>query len=146
MVDQQSQIQLRTGRIIYLRELRQWGFYEGLIEGVPTTEMNRRRLEGIVAEYRGKSYGADPLLIPPVEKVIEWDRNSPYPFGNPAVVPSIVCAARFESLQPAHDLSKDFSGLLVIWFQNKFAFPIDPVVLDRLHATEWERLAVDDYY
>ena len=58
-------------------------FYEGLLEGLPTTAMNRRRVEGIIAECRA-SRGEEPLLIQPTEKPIEWERDTPYPFGEPA--------------------------------------------------------------
>lgn len=146
MVDRKAQLQLHTGRFLYLRELRQWELYEGLLEGVPTSEMNRRRLERIAAEYRGKAYGSDPLLIQPSENLFEWSRDEPYPFGKPATLPEIVCVARFDSLEPARDPDKELSGLGVIWFQNEFAFPIDPVVLDRLMAIDWERYAVDMDY
>jgi hypothetical protein len=36
--------------------------------------------------------------------------------------------------------------LLVIWFQNEFAFPIDPAVVTQLLAIDWETLAADMDY
>ena len=137
-------IELRSGRIVYVRALRQWQFYEGLLEGLPTVEMNRQGLEHILAEERGKSYGADPLLIPPKETPIPYDGR--YPFGAPASLPEIVCVARLSSLQPAGDRSKDTSGLGIVWFQHEFAFPIEPDVLEQLRAIEWEQHAVDMEY
>jgi hypothetical protein len=132
--------------MLILRELRQWQFYEGLLEGLPTVEMNRRRLEYFLGQQCGKIYGADPLLIRPTEKPIESWRDEPYPFGEPAAFPSILCMARFDSLQPARDPRKDFSGLVVVWFQEEFAFPIDPEALEQLRAIDWERHAVDLVY
>ena len=45
----QREIQLSSGREIFLKELRQYCFYEGVLEGVlegvPTTETNRTGIE-----------------------------------------------------------------------------------------------------
>ena len=153
MADQQTQLEMRTGALSCKRGVAStcvnYGsaeFYEGLLEGLPTTAMNRRRVEGIIAECRGKWHGEEPLLIQPTEKPIEWERDTPYPFGEPAALPKIVCVARFYCLEPARDSSKERSDLQVIWFQEEFAFPIDADVLDRLRAMDWEQHAVDGCY
>jgi hypothetical protein len=138
-----AKVQLRTGRIIHLRELRQYEVYEGLLEGLPTAEMNERRIELLEARCRGEFYGADPVVIRPTEKPVEWNREEPYPFGRPAMLPGIACVGRFSCSEPARDSSKDYSGLVVIWFQDEFAFPIDPSVMGSLRELAWELDAVD---
>jgi hypothetical protein len=35
---------------------------------------------------------------------------------------------------------------MVIWFQEEFAFPIDPQVLLTMQAIDWEVLAFDEEY
>ena len=58
----------------------------------------------------------------------------------------MTCIGRFNSLQVARSSSSDFSGLIVIWFQEKFAFPIDPEVVTQLLAIDWEAHAADIDY
>ena len=125
-----GELDLLSGRRIYLLELRQYLTYEGLLEGLPTAERNKQRLERLVAEYRDKPYAGGPYLIRPAERPIEYNRGGePYPFGTPSALPAVTCVGRFDSLQPARNQSSELSGLVVIWFQEEFAFPIDPAVV-----------------
>jgi len=141
-----GELDLPSGRRLYLRELRQYLTYEGLLEGLPTAERNKQRLERLVAEHRDKPYAGGPYLIRPTETRVEYKRDEPYPFGTPAALPSVTCIGRFDSLQPARDKSRDLSGLVVIWFQDEFAFPIDPAVVSQLLAIDWEAHAADMDY
>jgi hypothetical protein len=139
-------VQLRTGRIVRIDELRQWRFYEGLLEGVPRVELNRQLLERVLAHERGKFYGADPMLIPPKETPISYGDGRPHRFGAPASLPGIVCVARLGSLEPARDRSRQCSGLGVVWLQPDFAFPIESGVLEQVQSIDWDRYAADlDY-
>lgn len=115
--------------------------YEGLLEGLPTVEGNRRRLIQLIEEYRDRPHPGDPFVIPAVETPIELDRR--YPFGTPSALPGVTCIGRFRSLDPARDTSCDCSGLVVIWHQDEFAFPIAPTILDQLQNLDWERHAAD---
>lgn len=142
-----GELDLPSGRRLYLRELRQYLTYEGLLEGLPTAERNKQRLERLVAEHRDKPYAGGPYLIRPTETPIEYKRGGePYPFGTPAALPAVTCIGRFDSLQPARDKRSDLSGLVLIWFQEELAFPIDPGVRAQLLAVNWEDHAADLYY
>ena len=142
-----GEFKLRSGRIVHLRAIEQWQVYEGLLEGLPTKEMNRRTIEGIIASYREKWHWSELYLVAPTEEAIEYAYGGkPYPFGTPAALPSIACAARFTSLQPARDTTKDYSALHVIWFQRAYAFPIDTQVHTHLCEIDWGRHAVDLEY
>jgi uncharacterized protein (TIGR02996 family) len=140
------QVRLRSGRTVYLRELRQSGVYEGLLEGLPTTEMNQRMIAGMVAAERTGLSGHDPYLIQPRETPLEYPGDRPYPFGQPASIPRIVCIGRFSSFEPARDASRDFSELVVIWFQDEFALPIDVPIWEQLLAINWQEHAIDGDY
>jgi uncharacterized protein (TIGR02996 family) len=140
------QIRLRSGRDVYLRELQQSGVYDGLLEGLPTTEMNQRIINRLVAAERERLFGHDPYLIRPGETPIDYARDEPYPFGQPASLPSVACVGRFSSFQPARDPSRDYSVLVVIWFQEEFALPIDPEVWEKLLAIDWQQHARDCDY
>lgn len=139
-------LRLASGRSIHLRSLRQFEVYSGLLEGLPTREMNARTIERLVAEERARPFAAEPLLIPPIQRPIEYDRERPYPFGEPAELPPVACVGRFDSNSPARDMTCMCSDLVVIWFQNEFSPPIGPDVWHQLRKIDWDRHARDGDY
>jgi uncharacterized protein (TIGR02996 family) len=139
-------IRLRSGRRVSLRSLRQFRIYEGLLEGLPTTRMNQQIIERLMAEERDRLAGEEPYLIRAVEKPIDYARERPYPFGQPAELPPIGCVGRFHSFQPARSPQRDCSELVVIWFQSVFALPVDPLVCEQLLVIDWDRHANDFDY
>ncbi|PQO31029.1 hypothetical protein C5Y96_11765 [Blastopirellula marina] len=139
-----GELDLSSGRRIYLKQLEQYLTYEGLLEGLPTAERNQQRLQSLVAEHQDKPYDGTPYLIPPVETPI--DHGRPYPFGTPSALPSVTCIGRFTSLDPAKDKSYDYSGLVILWYQQDYAMPIDPAVVGQIRGVDWETHAADLYY
>jgi uncharacterized protein (TIGR02996 family) len=133
-------IRLQSGRAIRLDSLRQYCHYSGLLEGLPTREMNQRHIAHLVSEEQSRRREA-PYLIEPPERLIE--RDQPSRFGTPAWIPGIACIGQFDSLQPARDASRDGSVLTIIWFQHGWAFPIDPGVYEQIRAIDWEKYAHD---
>jgi uncharacterized protein (TIGR02996 family) len=133
--------QQRSGRSVLLREFRQRDFYEGLLEGVPSSEDNRESLERLVHE-EGNRRGWEPYLIQPVERPVP--RRAADPFPEPrGLFPTTACVARFDSFEPARDKSRHASELTVIWFQHEWAFPIDPGVREQIRAIDWDQHAHD---
>jgi hypothetical protein len=124
-----------------LHELRQSLTYEGLLEGLPTVEGNQRRIKYVLQKSESQRYGVGPYLVPPVEKPIERPSGEPYPFGTPSSLPSVTCIARFEAIGPTVPGKGDGSGLVVVWFQECFALPIDSEVLLHLRNLDWNRHA-----
>ena len=62
----------------------------------------------------------------------------------PVSLGPITCVARFEAYDPVQkEPEGDFSHLVMVWFQQDFAMPIDPVVLAKIKALDWEREAVN---
>jgi hypothetical protein len=49
-----------------------------------------------------------------------------------AKLPNITCVATVWSMLNSSDELNDFYSLGVIWFQEDFAFPIDPQVLEKM--------------
>jgi uncharacterized protein (TIGR02996 family) len=135
-----SRIRLQSGREIRLDNLRQDCHYSGLLEGLPTREMNQRHIDSLLSGEQSRR-GEAPYLIQPPERLIE--RDEPYRFGTPAWIPGIACIGRFDSLQPARDTHRDGSALTIIWFQHEWAFPIDPGVYEQIRAIDWEKHAHD---
>jgi hypothetical protein len=139
-----GEFQLPSGRWLYLRNLTQYLTYEGLLEGLPTAERNKEILDRLILKNTGKPYEGQPYLIQPTERFLDIGRK--YPFGTPSSLPEVICIGRFDSLQPARNPTSDLSGLVVIWFQEDFAFPIDQEVLTKLLAIDWEKHAADMDY
>lgn len=139
-------IDLIAGRRIYLVELRQYQTYEGLIEGLPTAERNQQRITALVEQYRDQPYPGDPYLIPAIERPIEFNHNRPYPFGTPSALPAVTCIGRFTSTMPALGGPADYSALVILWWQDDYAFPIDPAIFEQFRGHDWIRNAVDLYY
>lgn len=115
-----------------LIELQQSTTYAGLLEGVPTSEMNERIVSDWVQRATRHSQHA-AWLIAPVETPIELGRR--YPFGQPARLPDVVSIGRFI----AH-LGDDDRELYVVWFQGEFG-PPDAPTRAALRAIDWERYA-----
>ena len=138
---QRRRFTLAAGRVITLEHLEQFEFYAGVLEGLPTREMNAAQLERLLANHAVD--GVRPHLIAPVERLIPLDRRHP---GTPAEFPEVVCIARFQSAQPARDTELDASELKVVWFQQQYAFPIAPGVMSALLALDWSALATDFTY
>lgn len=125
-------------RTVYLQALQQTLSYAGLLEGLPTKEMNVRIIERVLKEPANQIYDVPPYLVPPTENPIDYKGyGSRYPFGTPAQLPSVLCVACLESLNPTTDSTCYASGLVVIWFQNDFALPIEDEILHHLSQTDW---------
>jgi uncharacterized protein (TIGR02996 family) len=137
-------VQFHGQREVQIESIRQWFTYSGLLEGLPTDRMNREMTDRLLQEERDKgAWLGEPYLVPPVARPIDY-RDLPYPFGNPEALPSVTCVARLGSSSPARDKNKDCSALTVIWFQDTFAFPIDPQVLEHFCGVDWEGMAIDE--
>jgi len=82
----------------------------------------------------------EPYLIAAVETPIEYHRERPYPFGEPARLPAIQCFGRWESYEYG-DPAFDYSTLAVVWFQQEFALPIDENIISSIREIDWEKVA-----
>ena len=143
MTPPRSRFTLSSGRTISLESLRQWAVYAGLLEGLPTRQLNDAKLQRLVEDARRQD-GHDPILITPVQRPIRYEGR--YPFGEPAALPSIGCIGRFHSHEPARDPAKDCSDLTVIWFQDDYAFPLSGEAEQAIVAIDWTTLASDQEY
>lgn len=70
-----NELQLESGREIRLLAINQWGTYSGLLEGVPTKEMNEGTIKHTLAEAK-RLWDGNPYLIQPPETPIELNRKS----------------------------------------------------------------------
>lgn len=122
--------------------LNQFQTYEGLIEGVPTTKLNKSIINSSIKKAN-EFWKDKPCLIEPKEELLDIGQD--YPFGTPTTIPRIQCAARFRCLTPVQQY--DYSELTILWFQDEFALPIDSSVRDEIVNLRWANNAIDyEYY
>ena len=147
-----------TGRELYLENLNQCRTYLGLSCGLPNKRINdtviswgRRDAASVRTAY------GEPYVIPPERRDYDqipgdmddlpgWQGNSESRrhAGLAAEwLPSVRCIACFMSIAPARDNTKDASGLIVVWFQADFAFPIAEEIIDSIRILDWNSLATD---
>jgi hypothetical protein len=133
-----SNIQLTSGRTVQLKELHQESVYEGGLEGVPTQADNARLVANLLVRV-AKQFSMPVELVPPAESLLDRPANRR---GQPAVIPSVACAGRFVSSEPARDSSMHGSHLVVVWFQDDFGLH-DHASLDRIKTVDWDAKASD---
>lgn len=118
--------------------LLQWPVYEGMMEGYPAKERNSRLLLEILEKAKKFCRCEEVFLIEPVQ--------TPYPYhgelaaGEPVALPSIVCVASLFYNHAVRDLTKDMSGLGLVWLQNDYAFPIDKEVKKKIRNFPYREL------
>lgn len=119
---------LNSGRRIHMVGLRQWPSYYGVLAGKPYPEGNARIIDEALALARDLAPGKKAaVLLPP-------------PPGD--ALPRIVTIAVFDSGELLKPGSEPYSSLAVVWFQDRFGLPGEPVEA-HIAALDWERLAED---
>jgi hypothetical protein len=134
---------LSTGRELGLQELAQQLTYEGLLEGLPTRESNRSRLDRLVAE---RAKVRPVYLVAPIETPIDPGPGRTYPFGSPAALPEVTCIGRFRSEPIGEKDPICYSELTIVWFQSEFAMPIERAVLEEIARLDWDAVASNFEY
>jgi hypothetical protein len=119
-------VEFASGVRVRLVELHQTETYEGLLEGLPTTEMNAETIKALREERPGV------YVIPPIETPIEWNEKRPYPFGRPASLPGIRCLVRLRSWDGDFFREGAFA-----WFQGTWGLPIDDAALEAFRRLHW---------
>ena len=131
------ELTLFTGRSIKLRHLEQYLTYGGLLLGYPTREMNRQTIERLMTSHTPPKGDEAAYLVKPAETPFELPAGA-HRHGTPARLPTVTCIASFLSDRLRHRPDEIWSALTAIWFQDEFAFPIDPLVLIEIASIDWD--------
>ena len=141
---------LSDGRHVHMTQLFQMETYAGHLVGMSTVASNRQLVERLAASAGKRIAGATrPHLIPPKVETYPGpggETKTASQYRIPQILPSVACFAQLESLRPLRNSKGAMSCLTVVWFQDVFAFPIDPEVHQQLLQLDWKRLAVDSDY
>jgi hypothetical protein len=154
------QITLTTTRTINLVRLTQSLTDYGLLAGIPTRNDNQRTIERTLEKARALCLkDASPCLIPPRATHVPW-RAPPAIYlqktGTTAeqhaaqwqarqheTLPAVACIGAFDSGELKRAGSEPFSSLVIVWFQDNFAMPIDAAVHAQIEQIDWEGQAKD---
>jgi hypothetical protein len=129
---------------VSIKSIKQRLTYDGLLEGLPTKEMNGRIMVGLKEDARKFCQLNEVYLIEPEQKTIEY--NGRYPFGEPAQLPSVICIVELRSYSVFKDKTKDYSALGLIWFQDNFMFPIDSNILEKIKTLPFDKVCEELNY
>jgi len=122
-----------------IQRLVQRRTYYTVLEGVPDPAINRRMLQHTEAEAR-RYFGIERIhLIPPVETIQKTATREM------AFLPATICMAELSHHQPMKDQNMEHSRMVLIWFQDEYAFPIAPDILEKIAALEWKTHSEDAY-
>jgi len=134
-------IEFAGGTRASLRSLYQSLTYEGLLDGVPTVEMTKRQLAEVGSRYRGADRGHDALVLEPPLKLL--DDAVPSLPSSRCQLPRLFCTARFSRWPTANEVWRDESHLTLVWWQQRWALPIDEEVLAQLREVRWTDVAYE---
>ena len=148
-------ITLVDDRRITLVSLQQSLTYRGLLAGIPFREDNQHFVGKFMDRAQKQCLaGAAPCLIPPVAKPVPLPPAAPadpraealaaqWQARHYETLPEVGCIGSFDSGELKRPGSEPYSSLVVVWFQDRFALPIDPLVLAQIERLDWESLATD---
>ena len=106
-------LQLESGQEIGLTLLEQSRTYEGLLEGLPVRRGNDAMILRL-QEQTVKRFGTAHLVEPTQTPIDEDD----YPFGEPAILPSVTCTSLWRGRLDDPTLT---STLAILWWQDDWA-------------------------
>ena len=122
-----------SGLEVKIERLDQGLVYSGMLEGVPTVELNKRIVEAMRERVFAQD-SAEPFVVEPEMRTISLNR--PYPFGEPASIPPVGCSARLRTMIDGTKVEL----LTAIWFQDEYALPIAPTIVEQIDK-QWDRWA-----
>lgn len=144
-------IKLATGRSLKLYRLDQTMTYAGMIEGLPSEQLNDDLIEWSLKSAQKASPNHPPYLIKPVKRSFirtpgDCDHARERFSGPAEFLPNVRCIGAFSSQGAARDKTKPMSLLTVVWFQDEYGLPTNPELLEQLRMIDWDNLAEDGDY
>lgn len=135
-------ITLVTGRCIKLLSLDQKLTYGAIVLNPPADIYNNHIVKTASShnEYEPKPYLISPLFIN--SRIINPMSDSTYNY-----LPEITCIAEFGDTHAPTNQARDekdyWSWLKIVWFQQCFALPIDPDIVEKIQNIDWDHYATN---
>ena len=137
------EITLNDGRVLTMSSFEQYTTYSGMMEGLPTRKYNDSKVNCVDESktyvlHAPRLYGDFSKMLPPDSFIARMCADDPY-----EVLPGVTCVARMTSKPCKTSDWTDIdpparSYLTLVWFQNEWAMPIAPEVLEKLKAFDWD--------
>jgi hypothetical protein len=124
-------LKLDSGLYIRLTNLSQWETYGGHLAGRPSSEGNQKLITG------AQRYAHDVLQFQPSPTLIGF-KNLHKP---PPLLPFKAVCAAFECDYMPLASHADFTRLSLLWFQDEWAMPINPLILNEIQRIDWHKNA-----
>lgn len=154
-------ITLNSGRVINMQRIDQGLAYSYVLEGIPygpdyqrTVNLHHtwakdrypnRRIVVLEPRLRPLGVPADELQklhTLSQSEASDVSRRAGINYPEPVSIGSVCCRALLES-KPIDGDAYMLSELMVLWFQDGFAMPIDPLVVEQIQALDWDAVAQD---
>ncbi len=137
-----TEIALEHNRYAHIEFFVQWRTYRGLLEGVPNRSINKQYIEYALKDAVRYCGNTPVHLIEPKQKIHREDTL--HPEYTVMSLPEVTCIAKLSSYKPVKDPDMVGSELIVVWYQDTMAMPIDDEILEQMKLINWSELA-DDY-
>ena len=132
---------LKDGREVFVDRIYQTDTYGLFLAGGPDKKRNERRMNEVIGDAKKKGFVfTTPYIIPPIVKkpiYTEEYKKEHCIKKEYEYLPKIICFAELMSKTPAKDDTMFGSALVVVWFQESLAFPIDPGITKKLKEIDW---------
>jgi hypothetical protein len=145
-------IQLSSGRTVFLTGFECSGTYDSLLEGWPTVEINKSVIDSTLrkARHLWSKAGSPVHMIEPVctpnphegsKTFTDWVQRILRSGNRPAPwLPPVNCIANLQS--SPKDKTDSWTWLVVVWFQNPFFDqPLQDVLKKALENIPWDKNA-----
>lgn len=124
-----------------IESLSQSETYGGVEFGYPTEHRNNWLIKSILKSAHKTNSPQSVYLIQPEHKIMEDDIQK---YKNPLdiykEIPNTECHLRVGSKKVTNNNNQSDSTMLIIWFQDEPAFPIDPLILEKIKAIPYREL------
>lgn len=121
--------------------LSQFKTYRNVIDGYPTEHRNNWIIEDILESAHKTNNPQSVYLIQPEHKIMDDKiRKNGNPLDIWKEIPNIECHLRVSSKIIFNDKNQSDSTMLIIWFQDQFAFPIDPIIIEKIKTIPYRKL------
>jgi hypothetical protein len=126
---------------VQIESLRQSETYGDVEFGYPTEHRNNWLINSILRKVHKTNNPQSVYLIQPEQKLIDDDnRKYKNPLDIPKDIPYTECYLRVSTNKVTNDKNQTDSTMLIIWFQDEPAFPIEPLILEKIKAIPYREL------
>lgn len=136
-----TEIIFENNRHAHIEFFVQWRTYGGVLAGVPNRSINHWYIECALKDAVRYCGNTPVYLIEPKQTIHR--ENTLHPEYTVMSLPEVTCIARLCSYKPVKDPEMDGSKLIVIWYQDTMAMPIDDEILEQMQQIKWSELAND---